>query len=102
MNLSLEPDCHIVGSTSSGSDLLTLYHELQPDVIVVDAAILTEAAAQELMRQVSQGNGRVIAHSIYDNRASRAEALALGANAFVVKQGGSQQLLAAIRQISER
>jgi DNA-binding NarL/FixJ family response regulator len=101
MNLNLEPDCHIVGSTSSGRDLLTLYHELQPDVIVIDAAILTEAAGKELMRQVGQGNGRVIAHSIYDNRALQAEALALGASAFVVKQGGSQQLLAAIRQVGE-
>jgi two-component system, NarL family, nitrate/nitrite response regulator NarL len=102
MNLSLESDCLIVGSTSSSSDLLMLYHKLQPDVIVVDVAMLSEAAGQELMKQAAEGNGRIIAHSIYDNRALRTEALTLGAKAFVLKQGGSQQLLAAIRQVSER
>jgi DNA-binding NarL/FixJ family response regulator len=102
MNLSLEPDCQIVGSASGSDELLRLYMALQPEVVVVDVAMLSEPAGRKLMAEVGGGNGRVIAHSIYDDQTLRTEALALGATAFVVKEGGSQQLLTAIRQISNR
>jgi two-component system, NarL family, response regulator DegU len=102
MNLGLEPDCQIVGSTSNSLDLRQLCLTLQPDVAVVDMAMLSELAGREFSTAVGEANCRVIAHSIYDNQTLRAEALALGATTFVVKQGSSQQLLATIRQISPR
>jgi len=102
MNLSLESDCQIVGSTSSSDELLALYHALQPDVVVADVVLLTELDGQLFVQVMGQGNGRIIAHSIYDNRTLRAKALALGIQSFVVKQGGSQQLLAIIRRIARQ
>ncbi len=102
MNLALEPDIEIVGSTSNGRDLLTLYQEAQPDVVVLDIDLLLETDGQALSALAAQAGRVIIAHSLYDNRALKTKALANGARLFVVKQGESQQLLAAIRRAGQQ
>jgi DNA-binding NarL/FixJ family response regulator len=100
MNLSLEPDIQIVGSTSNSRELLALCQALQPDVVILDVDMLAETAGQKVAAQVAQTGGMIIAHSLYDNQTLKAQAIGNGAKVFVVKQGGSQQLLVAIRRAS--
>ncbi|HLH23211.1 MAG TPA: response regulator [Chloroflexota bacterium] len=98
MWLSLQPDVMVVGETGSGDELLALVREQQPDVVVLDVALLAgdPLAAAAAVREVAP-RGLVVLLGVSDDVALRARAQAAGA-VFVCKQEPCDQLLAALRQ----
>ncbi len=100
---AVEPDIKIVGEAADGQIAIALAGELQPDVVVTDIKMpnLGGIAAIPLLFQAAPLS-KVIILSIYDDSATRAQALAAGASAFVAKQDQAEVLLDVVRQLTGR
>ena len=98
---ALEPDTRIVGEAADGQIAVALARELQPDLIITDIRMpdLGGIASIPLLRQAAPSS-KVIILSIYDDPATRAQALAAGAGAFVAKQDQAEALLEVVRQMA--
>lgn len=77
--LSLDPRMQVVGEASDGTEAITVYDELRPDVLVLDqrmpGATGLDVAAQVLARVPGQP---IILLSAFTDRTITAEAEALG------------------------
>src|SRR5688572_23164219 len=103
MRLEHEPDLEIVGEAADGSAALKLARELQPDIIVIDLLMPGMGGIQATrMLRATVPAISILAFSIRDDITTRREATSAGATAFVAKQEGPEQLLAAIRRIAAR
>lgn len=98
---ALEPDLLIIGKAENGMEALALAQKLHPDVVVTDLKMPTMdgIAATIALREVDPSI-KVVILSIYDDRSTRAQALAAGASAFVGKHSSADELLAAIREVA--
>lgn len=98
---AVEPDIRIVGEAADGQLAIALASELQPDVIIIDIRMPNLGGIDAIphLRQVAPGS-KVIILTIYDDSASRAQALAAGASAFVAKQDQAEVLLDVVRQLT--
>lgn len=102
MRLMLEPDIQVVGEAGNGGEALKLATLLSPDVILIDIAMpgMDGIATTEAMR-ANVPRSAVVILSLYGDGLTRARAQAAGAVAFVEKQGTTQELLMAIRQVAQ-
>ena len=103
MRLELEPDLLVVGEAGDGQTALEVAATKSPDVVVLDLAMpgmdgFVTAAALRAMG----GGGAIIILSIHNEIAFRSRAMAIGAAAFVVKNGGIEPLLEAIHRAAQR
>ncbi len=96
--LNFEPDIEIVGEAESGEAALELAVRLQPDVVVMDVK-LPQGDGIGAARQIGAISpmSRVVMLSLYDDPVNRTRAREAGAKAFICKQDGETNLLAAIR-----
>lgn len=106
MRLSLEPDITIVGEADTGDEAVTLVRKLRPDVVLMDVTMphMDGIAATKTLTETLTETSRdaepktaVLVLSIHDDPSTRRRALAAGATDFVVKWGGVDVLLKAIR-----
>lgn len=99
MCLEVEPDITIVGEAGDGKTALALVQILHPDVVLMDVAmpemdgIAATAALRALEPLVS-----VVIHTVHDDAATRAQALAAGAVTVVAKRRCGDDLAPAIRK----
>jgi DNA-binding NarL/FixJ family response regulator len=98
MWLGVQPDVTVVGETGSNDELLAMVRAQQPDVVVLDVALLDgdPLAAAAAVREAGP-RSLVVLLGVSDDVALRARAQAAGA-VFVCKQEPCDQLLAALRQ----
>jgi DNA-binding NarL/FixJ family response regulator len=103
MRLALDPYLVVVGEAGDGERALTQTGALRPDVVVMDVEMpaLDGIAATERLRAESPGTAVVIL-SIHDDAATRAQAHAAGAKAFVSKHESPGVLLEAIHRAAEQ
>jgi DNA-binding NarL/FixJ family response regulator len=101
--LGLEPDLSIVGDAGDGNEALDLARDLHPDIVLTDLKMpgLDGFATTMALRKLLP-NTQVIILSIYDDSATRAQAEAAGAFAFVAKHETAEVLIAAIRRAAAR
>ncbi|HEY7062111.1 MAG TPA: response regulator [Chloroflexota bacterium] len=98
MWLGLQPDVAVVGETDSSAELMALVREHQPDVVVLDLALLHgDAVAAAATVRAAAPRSLVVLLGVCDDAALRARAQAAGA-VYVCKQEPCDQLLAALRQ----
>lgn len=99
MWLALETDIVVAGEASNGIEAIQLAQSLNPHVILLDIEmpVMGGIPAAEKLREVAPGCA-VVMVSMYDTAATREQAQAAGAVAFVCKQEPPDALLAAIRQ----
>ncbi|HZS00373.1 MAG TPA: response regulator transcription factor [Chloroflexota bacterium] len=102
MWLGLQPDVTVVGETDDNDELLAMVREQQPDVVVLDVALLKgdPLAAAAAVREAAP-RSLVVLLGVSDDVALRARAPAAGA-VFLCKQEPCDQLLAALRQAVDR
>jgi DNA-binding NarL/FixJ family response regulator len=94
----LAPSCDIVGAVADGRALLAAAKELQPDVVVLDIAmpVLNGLdAARQLKR--SMPDIKVIFLTVSEDPDLAAEALRVGASAFLLKNSAATELFQAIQ-----
>jgi DNA-binding NarL/FixJ family response regulator len=93
----LEPHCEIVGTVSDGRALVELASKCNPNVVVLDISMPRlngmEAAAQ-LRRKLPAV--RIVFLTVNEDPDVAAEAIRLGASAFLLKSSASCELIAAI------
>ena len=94
---ALEPNLEIVGEALDGEIALALAEKLHPDIMLTDVAMpnMDGIAATEALRELSPDT-RVVILSVHDNKATRVQALAAGAVAFIAKHEPAEALLDAI------
>lgn len=98
--LRAEPDIEVVAEASTGAETLDRAGQSLPDILVLDIA-LPDASGIEVARQVLDRHGkiRIVALSGYADPLYVQEMLKAGVSAYVVKSGGTEDLLAAIRAV---
>ncbi len=96
--LSTWPEVEVVGEAANGQDAVRLVTECRPDVVLMDLhmpAMDGVQATRLIKRGWSAAN--VIVLTMY--AAEQAAALAAGADAFLIKGGDPEQLLATLRLV---
>lgn len=93
-----ERDLQVVGETGSGLDVERLVAELRPDLVVLDL-VIPEVNGLEITRRLraKYPATRVIILSMHAASAYVANAIANGANGYVLKGGAATEVLQAIR-----
>ena len=98
--LSEEPDLEVVAETGDGADAVTLVETHQPDVLVVDL-VLPSLDGMEVTRRARQASPKtaVVVLSMHAHEAYVTQAVRAGATAYVLKESGVADLVAAIRAV---
>jgi DNA-binding NarL/FixJ family response regulator len=93
--LSVRPEIEIVGEAADGQEAVRLVAECHPDVVLMDARmpVMDGVEATRLIKQEWPGI-RVVVLTIHASY--RADALAAGADAFLIKGCLAKELLEAI------
>ena len=93
--LSLRPEIEVVGEATNGLEAVDMVQDIQPDVVLMDIR-MPLLDGLEATRQMKERRPqiRIVVTSMVAHH--RAEALAAGADVFLVKGSPTGELLAAI------
>lgn len=102
LTLEMEPDIEVVAEARDGYDVLQGVRELSPDVVCIDIS-MPGLNGIEATRQLLaiQPQVKVIALSCHTDPSQVAEMFNAGAHGYVLKMGASDELLPAIRMVSQ-
>jgi DNA-binding NarL/FixJ family response regulator len=102
LRLLLKDHCELVGVVSDGPSLVDAALQQQPDVIVADISMPGFDGLQAVRRMREQGvTARIIMLTMYADQEVAEEAIACGANGYVVKHSAGEELLKAITTVRE-
>ncbi len=98
----LEMDYEIVGTATSGPEMIAAERQLRPDVIIFDISMpgLNGIDAARQVRRVNAGV-KLVALTMHSDAGFLNEALDAGADAYLVKQSAGVELKAALRTALE-
>jgi len=96
--LNEQQDIEIVGQAGNGREAVDLAYKLQPDVVIMDAA-MPVMAGDEATRQIKLHlpKTRIVALSMFDEAQVAERMRKAGAEAYLLKTAPSEELLAAVR-----
>ncbi len=102
MRFALETDLAVLGVARNGLEALKIVPALEPDVVVMDVEMpqMDGIAATRHLRETMPELG-IVMLSIHSDPATREQARAAGATAFVEKQGAFETLLDAVHLAAE-
>ncbi len=100
--LSTEKDFEVIAEASDGMETVELAKGFQPDVLILDLMMPGMNGLEVTVRLTKVcPQIRIIILSMQCNEAYVYEALSSGAKAYVLKDNTADELIAAIRQVSE-
>lgn len=96
----LEPHCDVVGTAGDGRELLEAAQKLEPDVVVADISmpLLNGLEAGRRLKELLP-NTKLVFVTVNEDPDLAAEALRLGASAYVLKKSAASELFHAIREV---
>ena len=96
----LEPHCDVVGTAGDGRELLEAAQELEPDVVVADISmpLLNGLEAGRRLKELLPDT-KLVFVTVNEDPDLAAEALRLGASAYVLKKSATSELFHAIREV---
>jgi DNA-binding NarL/FixJ family response regulator len=101
LRLLLKDHCELVGAVSDGLSLIAAAVDLRPDIIVADISMPGCDGLQALRRIRELGiPAKVIILTMYEDAGLAEEAIAAGANGYVMKHSAAEELFTAIRDVS--
>ncbi|MFO7539915.1 MAG: response regulator transcription factor [Chloroflexota bacterium] len=102
MLFQAEADMEIVGEVGSGHSALAATAELKPDVVIMDVA-MPGMSGIEATRRIKEANPEtaVIALTMHEDEQYFFEMLAAGASGYVPKRAAPDDLVSAIRTVSQ-
>jgi len=93
-------DIHVIGEADNGEQVLQLYPQLQPDIVIMDLSIRGMNGLDCTARLVQQhADAKIVVFSMHDNINFALRAIKNGAMAYVLKSDPSASLVNAIKQI---
>jgi DNA-binding NarL/FixJ family response regulator len=100
--LAAESDMEVVAEAENGLRALELARELLPDIAVLDIT-MPGLNGLEVTRHLAQEapSVRVIILSMHSDRRYVLEALRAGARGYLLKEGGFEELLVAVRAVAD-
>ncbi|MBW3589912.1 MAG: response regulator transcription factor [Actinobacteria bacterium] len=100
--LLLDGNITVVGEASDGNELLDLYDEHRPDVVLVDVQMpgLSGVEATKVIKE-KDPEARIIILSASSDRAAISSALSAGASGYLLKSVDGAQLNAYVHQAAE-
>lgn len=100
--LAAQPDLAVVAEAENGLRALELARELRPDIAVLDIT-MPGLNGLEVTRHLAQEAPavRVIILSMHSDRRYVLEALRAGARGYLLKEGGFEELLVAVRAVAD-
>ncbi len=98
--LEAEPDFRVIAEASDGLEAVRVVEQLKPDILVLDL-MMGGINGLEVTRQVARhpSETKVVILSMYGNESYVLEALRAGAQAYVLKESTSEELVRAIREV---
>lgn len=98
--LASEKDFAVVGQADDGETAITLWKQLAPDVCLLDVTMYGLDGIETLRRlRTIDRDARVLMLTSSDSSADVARALTAGANGYLTKNVGHDDLFAAIREV---
>jgi len=97
-----EPDLEVVGEAPDGDSAVRLAADLEPDVVVMDVA-MPEVNGIEATRRILERRPQtcIIGLSVHSSRNYAAQMLRAGARAYVLKDGGLEELVRALQIVHQ-
>ncbi len=100
-SLELEDDLHVVAETDRGEEVLSLYHQHQPQLVLMDLQLPSISGIEATAALLSAHPGaRVLIFSTFARDDEIQSALQAGALGYLQKSASRDELLAAIRAVA--
>ncbi|MBG9451214.1 LuxR family transcriptional regulator [Cytobacillus firmus] len=100
--LDLESDIQVAGEAVSGNEVLIKVEEYRPDCILMDINLPGKNGIEVTSLVKSQyPNCRVLVLTMFEDDEYLMEALRAGADGYLLKDSSSEQVVAAIRMVSQ-
>ena len=97
-----QPDIAVVGEAGDGQEGLQLCTEVEPDIVLMDIRMPVLNGLEATRRLVTEENGpRVIVLTTFDADELVLEALAAGADGFLLKDTPPEAIVTAIRTVAD-
>jgi len=101
LRLLLKDHCELVGIVADGPSLVAAALELRPDIVIADISMPGYDGLEALRRLRALGvEAKVIMLTMYSDPQLASEALAAGAQGYVIKHAAGEELLKAIHDVS--
>lgn len=101
MLLSIEADVEVIAEAERGEQACLLYHEKQPDVMVVDLSMPGIGGLETIRRIINRHpDAKLLVFSVHDEMVYVNRALQAGARGYITKHGDPAVLVEAIQKIA--
>jgi two-component system, NarL family, response regulator len=102
--LKSEKDIEVVAEAADGKETCELYHELAPDVLLLDLRMPEKDGLQVITELMSGSGGepkpRIIVMTTYESEGDVRRVLKAGAKGYLVKGADPQQIREAVRKVA--
>jgi len=96
-----EPDLSVVAAAENGRRAVELLRSIEPDVVLMDGSMPEMSGIDTTYRlKKLQPSVKVIGLTLYEETTYLEEMVAAGASGYVLKTGGTEKLLQAIRAVA--
>jgi len=98
----LHEEFELLGTVGNGQDLVDITHRLNPEVIIVDISMPILSGFDAIRRIRDLGSkAKVIFLTMHDDDTLVEEAFRCGGSGYVLKQAAGEELVEAIKQVSQ-